>query len=81
MRGGTLPPCEGARNELFTGLDLQFTACRMMAAPGEAWGDNHPLESRRLMLAESGLMTHTSANCIVMLGAGGGGPLSGSAVT
>lgn len=36
-----------------------------MAAPGEARGDNHPLESRRLKLIES--VTHTNT---VMLGGG-----------
>lgn len=40
-----------------------------VALPGEAWGDNHPLENRPLLLIESLLMTHTNMNCIVMLGA------------
>lgn len=34
-----------------------------MAAPGEAWGDNHPPESRRRPLGESVLVTHAKHKC------------------
>lgn len=47
-----------------------------MAPPGEAWGDNHPLRNRPLMLIWSILMTHTNTNRIVMLGAVGAGARS-----
>lgn len=51
----------------FSGPDPQREACwphtrMLMAPPAEAWGDNHPLESRPLMLTESVLMTHTNSN-------------------
>lgn len=41
----------------------------LKAPPGEACGDNHPLENRLLMLIGTSLMTHNSTKCIVKLGA------------